>query len=50
MIYPSVMKGSRGFINKAKSGTKALPDRWRRAAEKAKLDRIPKPAKPRRKR
>jgi hypothetical protein len=44
------MKGSRGFINKAKSGTKALPERWRRAAEKARLDRAKKPAQPRRKR
>jgi hypothetical protein len=29
------MKGNRGFTNKTKSGVKALPAAWRRAAEKA---------------
>lgn len=35
------MKSNKGFTNKAKSGAKALPARWRQAAERA---RAPKGA------
>lgn len=39
---------SKGFVNKAKSGARAMPAQWQRAAEKARLARGEKPApKPR---
>ncbi len=39
---------SKGFVNKAKSGARALPSRWRQAVAKARLDRdaSPPPRKP----
>lgn len=40
------MKGNRGFTNKAKSGAKALAAGWRRAAEKARLEKAGKRVKP----
>lgn len=37
------MKPNKGFVNKAKSGTRALAARWRQAAEKARLQRLRAP-------
>ncbi len=43
-----IMKSNKGFTNKAKSGVKALTDRWRQAAAKAKIERQRPTRKPRR--
>ena len=33
------MKGNKGFTNKAKSGSKALPARWHQAIAKAQIEK-----------
>ena len=33
------MKGNRGFLNRAKSGTRAMPARWRQAIAKGRIEK-----------